>query len=102
MTSRFPNRTNVQFLEVVDRNNIKIQIWERGAGYTLSSGSSSSAAASVAHRLGYCDGDITVHTPGGEIFINISDDYYITMSGAVTKVGNYQMSDSVLTQSVPL
>ena len=45
MTSLFPNRTNVQFLEVIDRQNIKIEIWERGAGYTLASGSSSSAAA---------------------------------------------------------
>lgn len=101
MTSRFPNRTNVQFLEVVDRHNIKIQIWERGAGYTLSSGSSSSAAASVAHKLGYCDGDITVHTPGGDIFIEISPDFYITMSGSVTRVGNYDMDLSVLAQTLP-
>ena len=41
---KFPNRTNVQFLRVLDRNNIQIEIWERGAGYTLASGSSSSAA----------------------------------------------------------
>ena len=45
----FPNRTNVQFLKILDRNNIQIEIWERGAGYTLASGSSSSAAAAVAH-----------------------------------------------------
>lgn len=51
---RFPNRTNVQFMQVLDRNNIRIEIWERGAGYTLASGSSSSAAAAVAHRLGLC------------------------------------------------
>ena len=41
----FPNRTNVQFLKAIDRNNIQIEIWERGAGYTLASGSSSSAAS---------------------------------------------------------
>ena len=102
MTSRFPNRTNVQFLEVVDRNNIKIQIWERGAGYTLASGSSSSAAASVAYRLGLCDGDITVHMPGGDLSIKIAPDFSITMSGPATKVGDYQMAASVLTQNVPL
>ena len=45
MTDRFPNRTNVQLLKVIDRNTIQIEIWERGAGYTLASGSSSSAAA---------------------------------------------------------
>ncbi|MBO6103154.1 MAG: diaminopimelate epimerase [Opitutales bacterium] len=100
MTSLFPNRTNVQFLEVVDRNNIKIQIWERGAGYTLSSGSSSSAAACVAYKLGLCDGDITVHTPGGDIFINITPDFYVTMGGSVTPVGRYEMSEAVLKQKI--
>ncbi|MGC4067770.1 MAG: diaminopimelate epimerase [Polyangiaceae bacterium] len=56
---RFPNRTNVQFLKVLGRNDIQIEIWERGAGYTLASGSSSSAAAAVARRLGFCDERIT-------------------------------------------
>ena len=46
---RFPKRINVQLMKVLDRANIQIEIWERGAGYTLASGSSSSAAASVAH-----------------------------------------------------
>ncbi|HAO79335.1 MAG TPA: diaminopimelate epimerase, partial [Verrucomicrobia subdivision 3 bacterium] len=41
----FPRKTNVQFLKILDRANIQIEIWERGAGYTLASGSSSSAAA---------------------------------------------------------
>ena len=54
---RFPNRTNVQLMKVLDRRNIQIEIWERGAGYTLASGSSSSAAAAVARRLGLCDRD---------------------------------------------
>src|SRR6185503_18661161 len=45
--ANFPNRTNVQFLKVLDRANIQIEIWERGAGYTLASGSSSSAAGAV-------------------------------------------------------
>ena len=102
MTSLFPNRTNVQLLQVLDRNNIKIEIWERGAGYTLASGSSSSAAASVAHKLGLCDGDITVHMEGGDLSIKISPDYSITMSGPATKVGVYEMSPSVLSQNVPI
>lgn len=83
---RFPNRTNVQFMKILDRSNIQIEIWERGAGYTLASGSSSSAAAAVAVRLGLCDPQITVHMPGGEIDIEISDNYDILMTGAVTKV----------------
>ena len=57
---RFPNRTNVQFIKVLARDSIAIEIWERGAGYTLASGSSSSAAAAVAYRLGLCDREIKV------------------------------------------
>ena len=84
--SHFPNRTNVQFMKILDRANIKIEIWERGAGYTLASGSSSSAAAAVARKLGLCDSQIKVNSPGGQIDITVADDFSITMTGAVTKV----------------
>jgi diaminopimelate epimerase len=84
--SRFPNRTNVQFMRVLDRGNIQIEIWERGAGYTLASGSSSTAAAAVAYKLGLCNSDITVHMPGGDIIIQFNNGFFATMTGAVTKV----------------
>lgn len=84
--TRFPNRTNVQFMKVLDYANIQIEIWERGAGYTLASGSSSSAAAAVAYRLKLCDSQIAVHMPGGKIDIEISDEYEILMTGPVTRV----------------
>jgi diaminopimelate epimerase len=84
--TRFPHRTNVQFLEVVDRGNIRIEIWERGAGYTLASGSSSTAAAAVAHKLDLCDPAITVHMPGGDLAIRFADDFSATMTGPVTRV----------------
>lgn len=83
---RFPNRTNVQFMQILDRNNIRIEIWERGAGYTLASGSSSSAAAAVAHRLGLCGREINVHCPGGIIEIAIREDWSVRMTGPVTRV----------------
>ncbi len=86
--ARFPNRTNVQLLKVLDRQNIQIEIWERGAGYTLASGSSSGAAAAVAHRLGLVDRDVTVHMPGGKIQIEIGDGFSIRMTGGVTKVAD--------------
>ena len=91
----FPNRTNVQFMKVLDRNNIQIEIWERGAGYTLASGSSSSAAAAVANRLGLCDSPITVHMPGGQILIEMSDRFLITMTGSVTKVAEGLISEEI-------
>lgn len=88
----FPNRTNVQFMKVLNRNTIQIEIWERGAGYTLASGSSSSAAAAVAHKLGLCDSSITVQMPGGEILIQINNDFTISMTGSVTKVAEGELS----------
>lgn len=101
MTSLFPNRTNVQLLKVLDRNNIQIEIWERGAGYTLASGSSSSAAAAVAHKMGACDENILVHCPGGDIQINIGQDYAVTMTGPATRVGEFLMEDEIMNQVIP-
>jgi diaminopimelate epimerase len=92
---RFPNRTNVQFLKVLDRFNIQIEIWERGVGYTLASGSSSCAAAAVAHRLGLCDSQVTVQMPGGEIEIAIAEDYAVTMTGSVAKVCEGTLSSEI-------
>lgn len=92
----FPERTNVQFLTIRDRNNIGIEIWERGAGYTLASGSSSSAAAAVAHRLGLVDRSVTVHMPGGTIAIEIGDNYAITMTGPVTHVADGSLAKEML------
>ncbi len=97
----FPRKTNVQFLRVLDRNTIQIEIWERGAGYTLASGSSSSAAAAVAHRLGWCDRSVSVHSPGGVIAIEIGDDFTIRMTGPVTRVGEGMISAEIFSPTRP-
>lgn len=82
----FPNRINMQLLKVIDRNNIEIRIWERGAGYTLASGSSSCAAAAAAHKLGLVDRNINVKMPGGTLLIEIRNDWGIQMTGTVEGV----------------
>ena len=87
----FPNRTNVQLLQILDRNRIRIEIWERGAGYTLASGSSSSAAGAVARKMGACDQEITVEMPGGEIGLVIDDNYNVKMTGPATRVATINM-----------
>jgi len=89
--ANFPRKTNVQFLKVLDRANVQIEIWERGAGYTLASGSSSSASAAVAHRLGLVDRQVTVHMPGGKIGIEIGTAFSILMTGTVNKVAEGTM-----------
>jgi diaminopimelate epimerase len=92
----FPNRTNVQFLRVVDRHSIAIEIWERGAGYTLASGSSSSAAAAVACKLGLVDSPVTVRMPGGDLRIEIAPNFAIRMEGPVTRVGTIELDEEAL------
>ncbi|MEX0326035.1 MAG: diaminopimelate epimerase [Puniceicoccaceae bacterium] len=92
----FPNRTNVQFLKVIDDKNIQIEIWERGAGYTLASGSSSSAAGAVARRMGAVGPDITVHMPGGIIQLHIDDEFSVRMTGPATRVGVYELDKEAL------
>ncbi len=94
---RFPNRTNVQFVKVLGRGEIELEIWERGAGYTLASGSSSSAAAAVARRLGHCDREITVRMPGGALAITVSDDFAVDMTGPVVKVGEGEVHPEAFT-----
>jgi diaminopimelate epimerase len=82
----FPNRINVQLLKVIDRATIEIRIWERGAGYTLASGSSSCAAAATAYKLGLVDDRITVRMPGGNLFVEIGKDYFVHLTGEVERV----------------
>lgn len=83
----FPERTNVQFMAVLDAHRIRIEIWERGAGYTLASGSSSCAAAAVACRLGHCESPVTVQMQGGELEIRIDSSFAATLEGDVEIVG---------------
>ncbi|VAW49642.1 Diaminopimelate epimerase [hydrothermal vent metagenome] len=94
--SQFENRTNVQFLKIIDRNTIQIEIWERGAGYTLASGSSSTASAAVAHELGFCGSNISVNMPGGIIEISLNTEFEAIMKGAVCKIGTGNLSSEAL------
>jgi diaminopimelate epimerase len=88
----FPSRINTQIVKVLDRNNIQIEIFERGAGYTLASGSSSCAAAGAARRLGLVDSQVCVHMPGGNLQIRINSDWNVFMTGPVCYVGEMVLS----------
>ena len=88
---RFPHKTNVQFLHPIDNHNILIEIWERGAGYTLASGSSSCAAAAVAVKHGFAQSPLTVHMPGGQLQIELTETYHATLTGPVQKIAEGQL-----------
>jgi len=91
----FPERTNVQFAKVLDRHTLRIEIWERGAGYTLASGSSSCAAASVARRLGLVEGLVQVLMPGGTLSLDVSSPS-IRMKGPALCIYEGRFSDAMI------
>ncbi len=93
---QFPNRINLQLMQVIDRNNIRIEIYERGAGYTLASGSSSCAAACVAYRLGLADSKMTVHMPGGNLDVEIDANGNVYLTGPVASIGDIVLSSEFL------
>lgn len=92
---RFPERTNVEFARVLDRRLIEVEIWERGAGYTLASGGSGCAVASAAHLAGLVDDELTVRMPGGQLQVSIGADHCVTMTGIVEKVATGDFSASL-------
>jgi diaminopimelate epimerase len=98
--SLFPNKTNVQFMKVLDRSNIAIEIWERGAGYTLASGSSACASAAVARKMGLCDGNIAVRMPGGTIQTVVTDKFQVTMTGPVVFIAEGRLAPEMLEQTI--
>lgn len=92
--SLFPKRTNVQLAVPTGPKDIFILIWERGAGETQASGSSSCAAASAAVRLGLVKSPVTVKMPGGTLNIDVAADFNLTMKGPVAEVARGALSPS--------
>jgi diaminopimelate epimerase len=90
----FPKRTNVQLAVPTGPKEIFILIWERGAGETQASGSSSCAAASAAVRLGLVASPVTVKMPGGVLNIDVAPDFGLTMKGPVAEVARGTLSPS--------
>ena len=82
----FPNRVNLQLVEVRSPTCIRIEIWERGAGYTLASGSSSCAAAAACRRLGLVGDRVQVLMPGGVLDLAFTSQGRILMTGPVQKI----------------
>lgn len=95
-SKHFPNRINMQLLKILDRDTIQIEIYERGAGYTLASGSSSCAAASAAYKLGLVGRQVDVRMPGGTLKIEISPDESVYMTGSVNTIGTVILSPAFI------
>ncbi len=82
----FPERTNVQLFEVLDRGHVKVEIWERGAGYTLASGTSAGAVAAACMRAGLVDDHVVVRMPGGDLGVRQDSARHLVQSGPARRV----------------
>ena len=83
----FPNRTNVEFIQVINQTNIRMRVWERGAGATMACGTGASASAVASAQLGLTRRKVTVHLPGGTLLIEWSArDNHVYMTGPAESV----------------
>ena len=83
---RFPERTNVQLLRVDGTHDLTVGVWERGAGETLSSGSSSVSAAAAAVANGWCESPVHVHLPGGDLLVELDGNGHARLTGPVEEI----------------
>ncbi len=77
----FPRKTNVDFVQILDRQNIKNRVWERGAGPTLACGTGASGSVALLHKKGLVDAKCKVHLKGGEMLIECLEDGRVMMTG---------------------
>ena len=82
----FPNRTNVEFVQIIDKNNVKMRVWERGLWETCACGTGACAAAVASGLNGYTDENVTVKLPGGVLKIEWGKDNHIYMQGPANTI----------------
>ena len=92
----FPNRINVQFAKVISKSEVEILIFERGAGFTMASGSSSSAVASIMRKKGLVGNNVTIKMLGGTLKIGIDNDWNITLCGEVRQIAEGVLSNELI------
>ena len=92
----FPNRINVQYVKVISENSAEILIWERGAGHTLASGSSSCAVACILVKRGLANRNIIIKMQGGTLRIEIDNDWNIQMTGETREIASGLLSGELI------
>jgi diaminopimelate epimerase len=93
---RFPERTNVQLVRVNSRSDATVGVWERGAGETLSSGTSACAVAGAAVANGWCESPVTVHLAGGDLRVEIDERFHARLTGPAQEICTGEVSQELL------
>lgn len=92
----FPNRTNVEFVQVIDKSHIIVKVWERGAGETLACGSGACAVAVASIVNNYTDNLVEITLPGGKLTIEWDRDKGIFMEGPAEEVFSGKLDEEYL------
>jgi len=92
----FPERTNMQWVQVIDKHTIQIEIWERGAGYTLASGTSSCATTCASIVNNHCESPVNVRMAGGEATVHVDSEWNIQLTGTVQSIAQGMFAQDFL------
>jgi diaminopimelate epimerase len=92
---RFPERTNVQLVRVDGPGDVSVGVWERGAGETLSSGTSAVAVAGAAVRHGWCRSPVTVHLAGGDLAVALDESLRARLIGPAEEICRLELSEEL-------
>ena len=93
---RFPERTNVQLVRVDSPREATVGVWERGAGETLSSGTSACAVAAAAVANGWCESPVTVHLAGGDLLVEVETDLRLRLTGPAQEICRGEVAEELL------
>ena len=96
---RFPARTNVQLVHVDSSSEATVGVWERGAGETLSSGTSAVAVAGAAVANGWCESPVTIHLAGGDMLVELDDAFNALLTGAAQEICSGEVSLELLEEA---
>ena len=95
---RFPERTNVQLVRVDSRSAATVGVWERGAGETLSAGTSAVAVAGAAVANGWCESPVTIHLAGGDMRVELDGAFNARLTGAAQEICTGEVSAELLAE----
>lgn len=96
---RFPERTNVQLVRVDSPTEATVGVWERGAGETLSSGTSAVAVAAASVANGWCESPVTVHLAGGDMLVELDERFHARLTGPAQEICRGEVSEELLAEA---
>jgi diaminopimelate epimerase len=96
--ARFPERTNVQLVRIDSAREATVGVWERGAGETLSSGTSAVAVAGASVANGWCQSPVTIHLAGGDLLVELDERLHARLTGPAQEICRGEVAEELLAE----